>query len=334
MDTMTKKNLRFALAIFFALLSPCLASAALTQTGYADLTQYSGLTKFDMGENGRIYAIADRKGGARLICLDGGGNELASYGVTDGAEEITASPSGGAVFYRVPGAETGGRVYKVTGAGADGFKDGFTFGGIPVAVEKIEAVDDDGILIAWNAEYEEDAEFPDWLPKTVKIGLFSYSAAGEPEEVWTWTPQWLPGETNFDGNPYVKRLGDSWRYYLSFNPGSRDIFVYATHYRKFFHEPTGRNHYSRNVTHIYIRPARTRRAAWPKSRTRPSPAGRISFTNPSTPAAGYFSTVPITTTPGSLTSCTASAWQTSSQGGRLKTNTPSRGKTAPATPRT
>jgi dipeptidyl aminopeptidase/acylaminoacyl peptidase len=109
---MIRKPLCLTLAIFLAFLSSGVATATLTQEGYKDLSQYSGLTNFDMDEDGYIYAIADRKSGATLIRLDGEGNELASYGVTDGVEEITVSPSGGAVFYRVSGVDMSNRVYS------------------------------------------------------------------------------------------------------------------------------------------------------------------------------------------------------------------------------
>ncbi|MDR1916032.1 MAG: hypothetical protein LBQ58_05605, partial [Synergistaceae bacterium] len=246
-----KRFTRLVLALALLLSSGGLASAALTQEDYAVLDQYSGLTNFDLDQNGGIYVITSRKSAAKLIRLNDSGVEIASFDVTAGAAEITVSPAGGAVFYTVSDADKDNRVYKVTSAGADSYKEGFTFGGVPIVIDKIEAVSDDKVLIAWNAEYYEDAEFPNWLPKTVKIGQFSFSAAGEPEEVWTWAPQWEDGETNFDGNPYVKRLGDSWRYYLYFNPKTDAIVIYSTHYEKFFHTPTGRNHYSRNVTHVY-----------------------------------------------------------------------------------
>jgi Ca2+-binding RTX toxin-like protein len=221
----------------------------MTQESYTEL-EYSGLTNFDTDQSGDIYAIADRNDGARLIRLNSSGNEISSRAVTDGASEISASPSGNAVFYILSDSDKKGRVYRSTNQG-DAYKDSFTSGGVGILPDKIEAIDDDTLLLAWTSEYETNAPYPNWLPKAVKIGRFSFSSAGEPSEVWTWTPQWTSEETNLDGDPSIDRLGDTWNYFLSRNPGTGTIHIYTTHHVKFLHAPTGRNHYCGYVTHVY-----------------------------------------------------------------------------------
>ena len=138
---MTKKILCHsfypALAIAFLLLfgGPAFSASSLTQEGYADLSRYSGLTNFDLDQNGNIYAIADRKSGARLVRLDGNGNETAYADVTDGAEEISVSPSGNAVFYRISGQANRGSLYRTDLSGTNAVKSGFTHGSAAIELE-------------------------------------------------------------------------------------------------------------------------------------------------------------------------------------------------------
>jgi hypothetical protein len=51
-------------------------------------------------------------------------------------------------------------MYKYSGW----YRDGFTFGGTPVKIERMTAIGDDEPLLVWHDFYDEDAEYEDWLP--------------------------------------------------------------------------------------------------------------------------------------------------------------------------
>ncbi len=240
----------FVFLTFFSLCGPVFA-ANLEQQELTTLTGYTLLTNFDMDQNGDLYVIKDKKTAPTLVRLDVEGNPLQTFAVNGNAKDLTVAPSGEAAFYRT--SDEPDKIWRIDlTTNTKTSKSGLTSGGTAIKVETIEAMSDNEVLVSWVTEYETSAAYPNWLPKTVKVGKFDFaSGSPEPTQTWTWTPQWQAGEVNFDGDPATDRLGNSWGYYMYYNPATQKIGIYTVHLEKFVHAETQRNHYAAAVTHLY-----------------------------------------------------------------------------------
>lgn len=240
----------FVLLTFFSLCGPVFA-ANLEQQKFTTLSGYTQLTNFDMDQNGDLYVIKDSKTNATLVRFDVEGNPLQTFAVNGNAKDLTVAPSGEAAFYRTP--DEPNKIYRVDlTTGVRTGRSAFASGGNAISPDRFEAIGDTEVLVSWVSEYETSAAYANWLPKTVKVGKFDFaSGSPEPTQTWTWIPQWQAGEVNFDSNPATKRLGNSWGYYLYYNPATQKIGIYTVHLEKFVHTETERNHYAAAVTHLY-----------------------------------------------------------------------------------
>ncbi|MDR1977297.1 MAG: hypothetical protein LBQ42_01030 [Synergistaceae bacterium] len=211
----------------------------LTQVGYKDFSQYSYLTNFDMDQNSDLYVITNKDTAATLVRFDNNGVKLREYPATNGVGSLTVSPTGNVAFYRVGGEKVYRNDLKNL---TEGMKDTFTYNGSNIDVRQVKAIDDDLVLLTWVSEYDDK----DWLPKTIMVGRFRFSAGGEPEKTWRWSPQWQASEVKYN-SPF----GNSWSFGIGYNATTKEIMGSTYHKIKFNYSPNSRVHYSTYATHHY-----------------------------------------------------------------------------------
>jgi Ca2+-binding RTX toxin-like protein len=245
-----KKFLLLALtaATLAVLVNPATAASTMLQSGFAELTGYSDITNFAMDGLGRLYVVKDKSSPTptlvrfdRFMAVE----DTATFDNEQGSiEEITVTPKGEFIYYR-NSVETN-VVYSLYPWLGYGYPTTFS---TPAPIERMSAVSENTVLVAWHSEYDDDADHPQWLPSEIQIGMYRTDSANA-DFIWTWNPDWQEDEVNFDGDPAIGRIGNSWDYKIAYSLTS-GVVALTEHYKKFLYEPTGNNHYSGVVTNVY-----------------------------------------------------------------------------------
>ena len=248
------------------------AASSMRQVGYAEFA-YDDVTDFTMDGSGRLYVVRNKSTSvATLVRLTQSLSEDRTFSVAEGIKEIAASPSGRYVYYMASSGprDVVSRFDTVSGASAASaplMSD--KPGDPPLSLQRFAVLGDDLFIASWDAHYEYALESQNWLPATIKIGLFRF---GEQRPIRSWS---MYGATPRDGIASAAalsdgRLGSGWDYRLAYNLVT-GITAFAERYEKFTYAPTGRIHESGGVTGIY----------------RTNPGGSLDLYSPGSSDAAY-----------------------------------------------